>query len=683
MTRAGAIRPAKAPYALGPEEPRGDHLEAVGRDVHDAHRDGDPGTAAQQLAQAAGRRACRVRHGGRAYDAAPAGGRIAATSRSAGRGVGGDADSEPGAAGVLVGAADAWSVLLAGAAARAGPGARVRADLRHGLGARPRARLGRLGLGSGLPRAVPSDAVVAVLDEVVPGDAAPEAGAARRAGRGRAGAPAAGARTCRWPPGSSAVSLVEWNPFVAERLLIGPLAGAGRPTPCCPGWSSPARRRRDDGRLPPRRCGCWCRSRRLSASGGTGRRGRAAGPGRRRRAQPARAGRAAAGCWPRPTRRGWSPGCCTPAAATTDPPAARCSRCGARGRCRPRWPRSAWAASGTPRSCRASWRAPGGWLSSLLVVVLAAARRPRRGRRRTAAARGARPACLLARRLGARRADLGGARGAGLAGRPRPRWRAGPRRLPAARALRARCWSCSSATAPPAGPAGCAGDRRPLRLTAARGPRRAAGDPAAGPRARRCRPAASRSTTRRSTPRRGPLVDRATRPADGDVLLLPFTSYRAPAWNTAARCSTRSGATCAATTWRATCWSCPAADRGEDPRVGARWPRALGGRDAPRARPRRSPRSASGVVVDEPAPGRHPLPAVAGDDPARRRPAAGDPPRPAPPRAGARGAGGWRWARPGLAFAGGAAVGGLPAQWPPRPRDEVFAAECRAAGARC
>ena len=42
-----------------------------------------------------------------------------------------------------------------------------------------------LGLGSGLPRAVPSDAVVSVLDEVVPGDAAPEAGAARLPGRRR------------------------------------------------------------------------------------------------------------------------------------------------------------------------------------------------------------------------------------------------------------------------------------------------------------------------------------------------------------------------------------------------------------------------------------------------------------------------------------------------------------------
>ena len=47
-----------------------------------------------------------------------------------------------------------------------------------------------LGLGSGLPRAVPSDAVVAVLDERGPRGPAPEA----RAGRARSGSPGLGAR---------------------------------------------------------------------------------------------------------------------------------------------------------------------------------------------------------------------------------------------------------------------------------------------------------------------------------------------------------------------------------------------------------------------------------------------------------------------------------------------------------
>lgn len=77
-----------------------------------------------------------------------------------------------------------------------------------------------LGTGSGLPRAVPSDAVVAVLDEVVPGMVLQKLvllgslvvgglGAARLAPRGSlVGALAA-------------VTLWQWNPFVAERLGLG------------------------------------------------------------------------------------------------------------------------------------------------------------------------------------------------------------------------------------------------------------------------------------------------------------------------------------------------------------------------------------------------------------------------------------------------------------------------------
>lgn len=77
-----------------------------------------------------------------------------------------------------------------------------------------------LGLGSGLPRAVPSDAVVAVLDEVVPGMLLQKLMLAGSLIGGGLGA----ARLA--PPTSlvgklAAVSVYQWNPFVAERLLIG------------------------------------------------------------------------------------------------------------------------------------------------------------------------------------------------------------------------------------------------------------------------------------------------------------------------------------------------------------------------------------------------------------------------------------------------------------------------------
>ena len=76
-----------------------------------------------------------------------------------------------------------------------------------------------LGLGSALPRAVPSDAVVAVADEVVPGMLLQKAvlvGALVAAGLGAA----------RLVGGSLVTELVAcsiavWNPFVVERLVIG------------------------------------------------------------------------------------------------------------------------------------------------------------------------------------------------------------------------------------------------------------------------------------------------------------------------------------------------------------------------------------------------------------------------------------------------------------------------------
>ncbi len=77
-----------------------------------------------------------------------------------------------------------------------------------------------LGLGSGLPRAVPSDAVVSLLDEVVPGQLLQKA--LLLAALGLAGL---GAR--RLVPSDNltaqlaATTLYVWNPYVAERLGIG------------------------------------------------------------------------------------------------------------------------------------------------------------------------------------------------------------------------------------------------------------------------------------------------------------------------------------------------------------------------------------------------------------------------------------------------------------------------------
>lgn len=77
-----------------------------------------------------------------------------------------------------------------------------------------------VGLGSGLPRAVPSDAVVAVLDEVLPGQILQKAmllgcliGGGIGVSRLVPDLPAGGRLM--------AISVYQWSPFVAERLLIG------------------------------------------------------------------------------------------------------------------------------------------------------------------------------------------------------------------------------------------------------------------------------------------------------------------------------------------------------------------------------------------------------------------------------------------------------------------------------
>lgn len=77
-----------------------------------------------------------------------------------------------------------------------------------------------LGLGSGLPRAVPSDLVVALLDEVVPGMLLQKIvllGTLVVAGTGAWRMVPGGGRVGPW----AASTLYLWNPFVAERLGIG------------------------------------------------------------------------------------------------------------------------------------------------------------------------------------------------------------------------------------------------------------------------------------------------------------------------------------------------------------------------------------------------------------------------------------------------------------------------------
>lgn len=105
-----------------------------------------------------------------------------------------------------------------------------------------------LGTGSGLPRAVPSDAVIAVLDEVVPGALLQKVVLLAALAGGGMGID-------RWlldrgvPARLAAVSFYVWNPFVVERLVIGhwPVLVAYATLP----WVALlARRARDQDRLP-------------------------------------------------------------------------------------------------------------------------------------------------------------------------------------------------------------------------------------------------------------------------------------------------------------------------------------------------------------------------------------------------------------------------------------------------
>ena len=107
-----------------------------------------------------------------------------------------------------------------------------------------------LGLGSGLPRAVPSDAVVAIADELLPGMLLQKLvllGALIGAGAGAAKLGPSGSL----PGRLVAVSFYEWNPFVVERLHMGHW-----PVLVCYGalpWIVlAARRLREEGRVPVR-----------------------------------------------------------------------------------------------------------------------------------------------------------------------------------------------------------------------------------------------------------------------------------------------------------------------------------------------------------------------------------------------------------------------------------------------
>lgn len=79
-----------------------------------------------------------------------------------------------------------------------------------------------LGVGTGLPRAVPSDAVVAVVDEVLPGPVLQKVvllGAL--VGGGLGAARLAAAHGLGTASRLAAVTLWQWNPLVVERLVLG------------------------------------------------------------------------------------------------------------------------------------------------------------------------------------------------------------------------------------------------------------------------------------------------------------------------------------------------------------------------------------------------------------------------------------------------------------------------------
>ncbi|GAA4892970.1 hypothetical protein [Streptomonospora salina] len=121
-----------------------------------------------------------------------------------------------------------WAVGAAAGALALGPALGPGFVLRYDMAAVPDPPLTQvtLGGGGGFPRAVPSDAVLGALGAVLPGDAAQAlllmavftlagAGAGRLLPGGWAGP--AGRTAAR----AAAAAFYVWNPFVAERLLLG------------------------------------------------------------------------------------------------------------------------------------------------------------------------------------------------------------------------------------------------------------------------------------------------------------------------------------------------------------------------------------------------------------------------------------------------------------------------------
>lgn len=142
----------------------------------------------------------------------------------------------------------AWAIALA--CVLLGPALGVGYVLSHDMVWVPRLALRPdfLGVGTGLPRAVPSDAVLAILGWVVPQMALQKLVLLGSLVGGGIGAAHLLPRDL-WVGRLVAVSVYVWNPFVAERLLLGhwPLLLAYGALP----WTMrAARRARLDGRVP-------------------------------------------------------------------------------------------------------------------------------------------------------------------------------------------------------------------------------------------------------------------------------------------------------------------------------------------------------------------------------------------------------------------------------------------------
>ena len=355
-----------------------------------------------------------------------------------------------------------------------------------------------LGLGSGLPRAVPSDAVIAVLDEVVPGMLLQKLVLVLALAAGGVGAARLLDRDDE-PAGLLvrlvAVTVYGWNALIAERLLMGAwplLIGYA----VLPWLLDAARRWRAQDRLPRALLvlvplGC------LSASAGLATAvavlAGAAGKGRTTKAVLL----VAAGNAP------WLvAGLLHASSATSDSAAAEVFALGVRDRSRPRWRRSRWAGSGTPPSSRR--RGPGRRLGGA-GGARGSGRHRLPGLVAAYAGAGAdRAAGLLGDRLDAGGADLAGAGGGRLG-------------------LGARRWCrCRAGRRPGAGLRAAAG-RAGRRGRGGAGHQGASGAGGSGGAGRRCRPAPRGAAARPGPGRRAPHragrlprgVRRSTAPARG------------------------------------------------------------------------------------------------------------------------------------------------------------------------